>query len=177
MIFTAFYLFLGIFSNWFRFSLITAKLVRVKNVIRRNSFYTSANNSDNEEEDISSLDIEIDEGELVKERSILGEAAEASSGDLDVTPNSAQEKVMSFDVAREVDENGQLVISNTPELTQEADRISNSESSGEVIRGNPHEHPALPGWLFGHQIFIVRFGCMTVSWPESVEYFSRKALN
>ena len=139
MIFTVFYLSLGIFSNWFRFSLITAKLVRVKNVIRRNSIYPSTNNSDDEEEKISDLDIELDKKETINDRSISGETLEASSGDLDVAASPAvQEKVRSVDVTREVDENGQLVLSNTSsEAMHEGDVISNSESSGEVIGGIP----------------------------------------
>ena len=141
MMFTAFYLFLGIFSNWFRFSLITAKLVRVKNVIRRNSFHPSTYNSDDEEENISDLEIGLDEDELVKDRSMIGEGLESTmSGDFDISPSTAsvgQEKGACINVVKEMDENGQLVIANAPELAHEADMISISGSSGEVMGESP----------------------------------------
>ncbi len=140
IIFTVFYLLLAIFSNWFRFSLITAKLARVKNVIRRNSFHPSTNNSDDEEE-ANTSSLEISKDELVKDQLLLGEALEVPGGDVDMSSNSCLERGgLGFDVTREVvDENGQLVISSvSDELTMEGDRSdSESNGNGEVIGGSP----------------------------------------
>ncbi len=81
---------------------------------------------------------------LKEDRSVLGEA----TLDLEVTP-STPEKNLSFDMTREVDENGQLVIAST-EHAQESDR-SDSESNGEVMRGEAPSRgfPILPVVLSG----------------------------